>query len=323
MAELEPPVVPDRPFFRWVQQNKTFDRMRRALRGIRPWKDKSMNVYDVGRFFFLGLVNGSVSTRAAAISFRLFVAFFPAMILLLSIIPYTPLETEEVLISLEQFFPKQAIELFESTVSDLIGQRQGTLLSVGVVLLLFYASNSVNAILLGFGQSAHSAGPQQNWMVFRLLSIGLLLVLSVLLVVAVFMIGFAGDALHWAEARGWLEGINIPLVTGARWALSFGLIYVAVTILYNVGDRSPHPWEWWSIGATGTTALFVVLTFTFSWFIDQFASYNSLYGSLGTLLITLLWLNSNSSILLLGFELNAAINRARTDAEKQLETPSS
>ena len=160
-------------------------------------------------------------------------------------------------------------------------------------------------------------------MVFRLLSIGLLLVLSVLLVLAVFMIGFAGDVLSWAEASGWLEGINIPLVTGARWALSFGLIYVAVTILYNVGDRSPHPWQWWSIGATGTTAFFVLLTFTFSWFIDQFASYNTLYGSLGTLLITLLWLNSISSILLLGFELNAAINRARTDAEKQLETSSS
>ena len=73
----------------------------------------------------------------------------------------------------------------------------------------------------------------------------------------------------------------------------------------------------------GYDGFFVLLTFTFSWFIDQFASYNTLYGSLGTLLITLLWLNSISSILLLGFELNAAINRARTDAEKQLETPSS
>ena len=239
------------------------------------------------------------------------------MILLLSIIPYTPLETEEVLLSLEQFFPKQAIDLFESTVSDLIGQRQGTLLSVGVVLLLFYASNSVNAILLGFGQSAHSAAPQQNWLVYRLVSIGLLLVLSVLLVVAVFMIGFAGDVLNWADAKGWLQGINLPLVTLARWVLSFGLIYVAVTILYNVGNRANSRWEWWSIGATGTTALFVILTFTFSWFIDQFASYNSLYGSLGTLLITLLWLNSNSSILLLGYELNAAIHRARMDAEKQ------
>ena len=69
-----------------------------------------------------------------------------------------PLETEEVLISLEQFFPKQAIELFESTVSKPHSQLAGTLLSVGVVLLLYYASNGVNAILLGFGQSAHSAG---------------------------------------------------------------------------------------------------------------------------------------------------------------------
>jgi uncharacterized BrkB/YihY/UPF0761 family membrane protein len=86
-----------------------------------------MNVYDVFRFFVLGLVNGSVSTtRAAAISFRLFVAFFPAMLLLLSIVPFTPLETEEVLLSLEYFFPKQAIDLFEQTVTDLIDQRQGT-----------------------------------------------------------------------------------------------------------------------------------------------------------------------------------------------------
>ena len=76
-----------------------------------------MNVYDVFRFFILGLINGSVSTRAAAISFRLFVAFFPAMLLLLSIVPFTPLETQEVLLSLEYFFPKQAIDLFEQTVT--------------------------------------------------------------------------------------------------------------------------------------------------------------------------------------------------------------
>jgi membrane protein len=316
MGELEPPSIPDRPFFKWIQQNRLFDRFRALLRTVRPWKDKSMNVYDVSRFFFLGLVNGSVATRSAAISFKLFVAFFPAMILLLSIIPFTPLETEEVLLSLEQFFPKQAIELFEQTVKDLIDQRQGTLLSVGVVLLLFYASNSVNAILVGFGESAHVGGQPMNWLGFRLLSIALLLILSVLLVVAVFLIGFAGDVLSWAASRGWLEQVNVPLLTLARWALSFGLIYTAVTILYNVGNFMTRRWVWWSIGATGTTALFILITFTFSWFIDQFASYNSLYGSLGTLLITLLWLNSNSSILLLGYELNAAVERARLDAEK-------
>jgi hypothetical protein len=76
MSHLPPPPVPDGPLFKWLQEHKGFDRLRHFLRRLRPWQDKDMNVYDVFRFFILGLVNGSVATRAAAISFRLFVAFF-------------------------------------------------------------------------------------------------------------------------------------------------------------------------------------------------------------------------------------------------------
>lgn len=314
MSELEPPKVPDGPFFRWIQSNKIFDRIRTSLRKIQPWNDKSINIYDVLRFFVLGLTDGSVATRSAAISFRLFVAFFPAMLLILSIIPFTPLETEEVLISLEQFFPKQVVELFEKTVSDLIDQRQGTLLSVGVILLLYYASSSVNSILMGLGESPHVPG-RPNWLLFRVLSVGLLLLMSLLLGMAVFLIGFAGDVINWAEGKGWLDTSAIPMLTIARWFLSFGLMYATVSMLYNVGNRAAKRWEWLSVGATGASALLILMTFAFSWFIGQFASYNSLYGSLGTLMITLLWLNANSSILLLGFELNAAIHRAHRDAQ--------
>ena len=124
MGELQPPPVPDGPLFKWIQKNRTFDRTRAALRRFHPWKKQEVNVYDVLRFFVLGLINGSVAMRSAAISFRLFLAFFPAMILLLSIIPFTPLETGEVLKSLEMLFPVQAVELFEQTVADLINQRK-------------------------------------------------------------------------------------------------------------------------------------------------------------------------------------------------------
>ena len=319
MSELPPPPVPDGPLFKWLQTNEGFDRLRQFLRRMRPWKDQDMNVYDVMRFFVLGLVNGSVSTRAAAISFRLFVAFFPALLLLLSIVPFTPLETEEVLLSLELFFPKQAIDLFEQTVTDLIDQRQGTLLSVGVILLIYYASNSVNSILMGFGESPHVPG-KPNWLLFRLLSVGLMLVLSLLLGIAVFLIGFAGDVVQWAESKNLLNTVDIPLLMMARWILSFALMYATVAILYNAGNRIKQRWEWLSIGATAATFLLIIVTFAFSWFIGQFATYNSFYGSLGTLMITLLWLNSNSSILLLGFELNAAVQRAQRDAENTENT---
>ena len=73
-------------------------------------------------------------------------------------------------------------------------------------------------------------------------------------------------------------------------------------------------WGILNVGATVATLVLVLTTWTFSWIIGQFSSYNSLYGSLGTLMLTLVWLNSSSSILLLGFELNAAVSRAQMDA---------
>ena len=155
-------------------------------------------------------------------------------------------------------------------------------------------------------------------MVFRLLSIGLLLVLG-LVGFGVFMIGFAGDALigpkrEMARRHQHSVGNWCPLGAIVRTDLRgrYDSVQRGRPLAAPVGVVVD-----WGHGYHG---FFVVLTFTFSWFIDRLASYNSLYGSLGTLLITLLWLNSNSSILLLGFELNAAINRARMDAEKQLET---
>jgi len=315
MGELQPPQVPDGPLFKWIQKNRTFDRTRAALRRFHPWKKQEVNVYDVLRFFVLGLINGSVAMRSAAISFRLFLAFFPAMILLLSIIPFTPLETGEVLKSLEMLFPVQAVELFEQTVADLINQRQGTLISVGVILLLFYASSSVNSILLSFGESPHVPG-RPHWLLYRLLSVLLLFVLSILLGLAVFLIGFSGDVINWMDAHEWINAEAIPWLTLARWTLSFGLVYATVNILFHAGSGAMKRWGVVNVGATVATLLLVLTTWTFSWIIGQFSSYNSLYGSLGTLMLTLVWLNSSSSILLLGFELNAAVSRAQLDATK-------
>ena len=313
MGELQPPPVPDGPLFKWIQKNRTFDRTRAALRRFHPWKKQEVNVYDVLRFFVLGLINGSVAMRSAAISFRLFLAFFPAMILLLSIIPFTPLETGEVLKSLEMLFPVQAVELFEQTVADLINQRQGTLISVGVILLLFYASSSVNSILLSFGESPHVPG-RPHWLLYRLLSVLLLFVLSILLGLAVFLIGFSGDVINWMDAHEWINAEAIPWLTLARWTLSFGLVYATVNILFHAGSGAMKRWGIVNVGATVATLLLVFTTWTFSWIIGQFSSYTSLYGSLGTLMLTLVWLNSSSSILLLGFELNAAVSRAQLDA---------
>ena len=142
-----------------------------------------------------------MATRAAAISFRLFLAFFPAVIFLLSVLPHTPLETEAVMDALLLLFPGDTVGLFQQTVEDLLGKTQGALLSVGFVLTLYYASSSVHAVLSGFNESALLDQKGNPWLM-RIWSMFLLVLLVVLLGVAVLLIGFSGDVLQWASKPG-------------------------------------------------------------------------------------------------------------------------
>jgi len=311
-AVKTPPPLWDLPAVKWLLRQPILQAGRRLLQRIKPWGASNVNLEQVFQFFAEGLFHGGVTTRAAAISFRLFLAFFPAMILLLSIVPFTPLSTEDVLQNLLLVFPAGTVEMMETTVKDLMEQRQATILSLGFLLMLFYASSSVNAILLGFGESYLVEDPP-NWWAFRLLSLLLLLVLALLLGLAVLMVGFAGDVLLWMEAKHWINSEEIPWFSLARWVLAIGLIFASVTILYHAGNWKKWELGVFSVGATMATVLIVLLSLGFSYFISQFATYNRLYGSLGTLLVTLIWLNANSVVLLLGFELDAAIHRARKD----------
>ena len=147
----------------WLLEQAIVKRTQEFLRSKTPWGIDGMNLYDVLRFFIMGLVNGSVSIRSAAISFRLLVAVFPAIILLLSVLPYTPLKAADVIDFLRDFFPGETIMLLKQTIDDLLDKTQGTLLSIGFVLTLIYASNSISAILTSFNASYLIENKGKGW----------------------------------------------------------------------------------------------------------------------------------------------------------------
>lgn len=306
----------------WLLKRSFVINGRNFLRGISPWGVDGMNLYDVLRFFFTGLINGSVSIRAAAISFNIMMAVFPAIILLLSILPHTPLETEEVLGVLEFLFPGETVVLFEQTVTDLLDKTQGTILSIGFVLTLVYASSSVNAILTGFNASYLIENKGKAWY-SSLLSVGLLITLLVLLGLAVLLIGFSGQALNWLYTEGLLPGDVVLWLNISRWILSLMLIYISVSILYHFGNPDTDKWRTLTPGATMTTLLIIIISLFFSAIITYLDSYNRLYGSLGTFLALLVWVNMNSSVLLLGFEFNASVHKARNEATRKMKQKNS
>lgn len=312
---------------RWLAQIRG-SRIVQGLLGIakrfRPWGFEGLSLYYVMIFFIEGLQKGGVSTRGAAISFRLFIAVFPVLILLLSLIPYIPIDNfqDNLLANIEGVFPGDTFTLVESTLNDLVNHKYTSLVSIGFVLLLFYASNSVNAILVGLNGSYH-LNQKENPIITRIASILLLILLSVLMVVAVGLIILSGGFFEWAIESGYLTNASVVwLLKAAKWLIAVSLIYFAISIIYNTGNFRRRKWKWFSAGSSFATLFFVVASLLFAWFVNNLASYNRLYGSIGTLMVLLIWINFNSVILLLGFELNASIHRARQDAEKHNLLPS-
>ena len=303
---------------KWIESNSIVKRTKFFLRSISPWGVEGMNLYDVLRFFGLGLINGSVSIRAASISYRILLAFFPAIILLLSILPHTPLETNDVMDALLLFFPGETVSLFELTVNDLLEKSHISILSIGFVLTAFYASNSVNAILTGFNAS-YLLEKKGNPMLYYFISLLLLVILVVMLGLAVLLIGFSGQGLTWLSNKDLLPGELLPWLNIARWTMSLILVYFSVSILYHFGNPDRDKWRTITPGATMTTILIVLLSLGFGAFITYLDSYNRLYGSLGTFLLLLVWVNANSSILLLGFEFNVSVHKARNEARSNLQ----
>jgi membrane protein len=285
-------------------------------RRIRPWGFEGLSLYAVARFFVEGMQKGAVSTRAAAISFQLFLAVFPFIIMLLSLIPMIPIEDFQVNLfdAIRGFFPGDTFTLVEETVGDLIHRSHSTVFSIGFVLSVIYASNSVNAIMQGFNAS-YNLADRGNPLILRLVSVVVMVVLSLFMIIAVALTIFSGMVFDKLTEMGILNDDLVFLLSIAKWLITLFLMYGTVTILYNIGNFKNSKWKTFSAGAIVTTLLYVVTSLLFAWFVNNFASYNRLYGSLGTILLLLIWVNINSVILLVGFELNTSISKAKLDAK--------
>ncbi len=288
---------------------------------LKPIGFQGLSLFIVGRFFIDGLKQGALSTRAAAVAFRFFLAFFPGIIVLLSLIPIIPVDNfqENLFSAIEGFLPGDTFNLFETTIEDLILNKHTEVLSLSFIIGLFFASNSVQAILLGFYGSVNIE-KKGGLLKTRLFSLGILFIMSLTVIISMALITASESIFNYAsENYGIQPGIGQLAFSTTRYLIIILLIYSTVTLLYNVGNRDVKRFKYWSAGASLTTLFFILTTVGFAIYLNNFGRYNELYGTLGTLVVLLIWLNFNCLILLLGFELNASISQAGNKTEVKLE----
>jgi len=275
---------------------------------------QGLTLHQVFLFLLQGLQNGRITNRASAISFRVLLALPPMLIVLLSLIPFIPIDNfqENLFDNISRLMPVSTFELVEQTLDDLINRKQQTLISISFVLALFYASNAIAAILEGFSHSYHLEKTQGTLLQYGL-SFGLMVILSIIVIIGVALITFSGALFsHLRELNIIGSGIIVVFLEIAKWILVIVLFEMGISLLYRAG----HSGKWRAVnaGASFATLGLIIVSLLFAWYVNNFGNYNKLYGSVGTVLVVMLWLYFNSIVLLIGFEINTSIEKAKYKA---------
>ena len=270
-----------------------------------PLSKNAFSLYDLLELYISGLIKGTLTHRASAIAYSFFLAIFPFLLFILNLIPYIPIDHFQVdfWVFIDGLLPPGTHQFFSDIFFDIAEKRRGSLLSSVFFLSIFLMTNGIMAIFGGFEFSYHIQ-LTRTYIKQYLYALMVAIILS-LLVVITFM-GYEIYLVPYLEEINFLTD-NETLLKISKLGFVAVMTYIATSILFYFGTIEGKESKFFSVGSTFTTILFGVTTYLFGIYIENFSQYNQLYGSIGALLIFLLYIWINSNILLLGFELNATL----------------
>ncbi|WBX73012.1 YihY/virulence factor BrkB family protein [Tenacibaculum pacificus] len=273
---------------------------------------QGMSLYDLFEMYVIGIVKGALTTRAGGIAFSFFMAVFPFMLFILSLIPYIPIDgfQENLFGLIQEMLPPKTFDAVDMVLKDIINNQYGGLLSFGFLASIFLMTNGVNAIFGGFEYSYHVKEMRSVFKAY-FISLGVSLLMSFFLIITVVLIILYQVALARIDQKGWFHPDDLDLFYWGRGLFFLIMIFTIVSLLFRFGTTQGKEIKFFSPGAILTTVLSLLSFYAFGIYVVKFSTYNQLYGSIGALLILMLFVWINAIILLLGFELNASIYRLK------------
>lgn len=272
---------------------------------------EGLTLYHLSELYITGIVKGDLSYRAGAIAFSFFMSLFPFALFILNLIPHIPMEgfKEDFMMFVEDNVPPNTFAAIKGILDDILHNSQGSLLSIGILLAILLMSNGMNAILSGFQSSMHITIKRSFFRQYAL-AIGLSLVFAVLLIITVAVIVTLEVIINSLTSSGLLTD-DVYLLKSGRYIMLIAMVLTITSMLFKFAAAETRSSAFFSYGSIFSTVLFGLTSYGFGIYVVRFAKYNQLYGSIGTLLVLMLYIWINCFILLLGFELNALIHKLK------------
>lgn len=269
-----------------------------------------LSIYAVLSFFVKEIQKEHLNTKSSSLAFSFFLAIFPATIFLFTLIPYIPIDNfqNQLLNLLLQGLPSSTQDTVQDTLTDIIKNQNSGLLSFGFIAALFFSTNGIVALMRNFNKASLIQETRKGWQKRRV-AIVLTFLISILLIVGVTLVIAGNFIIAYLKKKAIIKGsIVVYSLLTLNWLVIILLFFCVISLLYYYCPANTKRFKFISAGSTLATFLSIITSIGFAYYVNNFGSYNKLYGSIGTLIIIMIWLYLNSMILLIGFELNATIH---------------
>ena len=298
----------------------------RLIRGVLHWaKTHSLPgffkvpVYDVVVFIYHESRRSDLITRANSMAYSFFLSLFPTLILLFTLLPYFQKYIFSFLPGGENF-----LQVMEGQIQDIMPGNAGAslfdfiqdittnprfgLLSFGFFLSIYFSSNGMIQLMKSFEKiDQETTFKSRGWFASYGLAIALTFLLGLLLVVSIIMIILSNHIINLLANYIKLDAFSQYSLIAVKWLVILGLFYTSIAIIYRYGSAMKKKLPYFTTGTTLSCILSILTSVAFSFYVDNFGAYNKFYGSIGAVIVIMIWIQLNALILLIGFELNASI----------------
>ncbi|ARI75762.1 YihY/virulence factor BrkB family protein [Halobacillus mangrovi] len=250
----------------------------------------------------------NIPILGAAQAYYYLLAIVPMLILLLSILPYLNIDAESAVQAMGRVLPSNTAEIFRENIISIVEQPKGGLLTIGILGTLWSASSGVNAFIQSANQ-AYNVEETRSFIKVRLMAIVLTLGMILAIVVALLLPVFGDVIINFINNAVNLPDQTIILFQVLRWVISVLVIGAILMALYHYAPNKNIPFKHIIPGAIITAFLWQLISLAFSFYVSNFGNYSATYGSLGGIIILMLWFFLTGIILMVGAEINVIYHR--------------
>jgi membrane protein len=254
---------------------------------------------------------GNCFERAASLAFFFFLALFPALLFVVSLAGMLPVDDmiDRIVTVLSRVAPGDVVSIARQQLVQIARQPHRGALTLGLIATLWSTSTGITAVVDALNQ-AHQITESRSWWRVRLTAIALTVALSIatLIAFALVMLGptlarHAADYLAFGRLFEWTWNV-------LRWPAAFALVAAALGCIYQFAPDTRHEWVWFTPGSVTATAIWLLISLAFKWYVSHFADYQKTYGAIGAVMIALLWFYFTGLAILIGAQLDATIEHA-------------